>query len=202
MNESLRIAVADDEQELRDYYREVLVALGHEVVALAKNGADLVKSCLASKPDLVITDIKMPGMDGIDAAIEISLKQPVPIILVSAYHDADLLERAAVSHVMAYLVKPIKRADLEAAIAIVRRRYDHIEILRDEAAKLRQTLQDRKTIEKAKEILMSRPDVTTPEEALAKLNQAASNTRRKLVEVARSIIDAEARKAPGRRGGA
>ncbi|MFV2068838.1 MAG: ANTAR domain-containing response regulator, partial [Pirellulales bacterium] len=111
MNRSLRIAVADDEADMRDYFQDILPDLGHQVVAVAGNGRELVQQCQMHEVDLVITDIKMPEMDGIDAAREIARAKSLPFILVSAYHDPDLIERAGAPHVMAYLVKPIEQAD-------------------------------------------------------------------------------------------
>ncbi len=117
MSRSLRIAVADDEPDMQDYFRTILPRLGHEVVAVAEDGRELVAPCRAHRPDLVITDIKMPDMDGIDAAAQIYRDGPIPVILVSAYHDAEFIRRAEADHILAYLVKPIKQADLEPAIA-------------------------------------------------------------------------------------
>src|SRR5262249_51333828 len=84
---SLRISIADDEPDMRDYFQKILPALGHAVVCAAKTGKELVEHCLELKPDLVITDIKMPDMDGIEAAVALYRDNPVPVILVSAYHD-------------------------------------------------------------------------------------------------------------------
>ena len=93
MNRALRIAVADDEPDVQDYFRRILPRLGHQVVAVAQTGRELVEQCRAAQPDLVITDIKMPDMDGIEAAVAIGRDGPVPIILVSAYHQPQLFER-------------------------------------------------------------------------------------------------------------
>jgi len=117
MKPPLRIAIADDEPDMRDYFSLILPRLGHCVVGAAGNGRELVELCRTARPDLVITDVKMPEMDGIDASIQIDHERPTPVILVSAYHDAALLERAEMDHIMGYLVKPIKQADLAAAIA-------------------------------------------------------------------------------------
>ncbi|MGZ3396365.1 MAG: ANTAR domain-containing response regulator, partial [Isosphaeraceae bacterium] len=111
MDRHLRIAVADDELDMRDYLQAILPCFGHLVVAVASTGRELVEKCRQERPDLVITDIKMPDMDGIEAAARLCQLQSIPVILVSAYHDADLIARAMADHVMAYLVKPIKQAD-------------------------------------------------------------------------------------------
>src|SRR5688572_19458606 len=118
MTKGLRIAVADDEADMRDFFEKVLPRCGHQVIAVAENGAQLVEHCRQLQPDLVITDIKMPEMDGIEASRQICQERPVPVILVSAYHDPVLIERAAGDHVLAYLVKPIGVADLQPAISI------------------------------------------------------------------------------------
>ena len=114
--DGLRIAIADDEARMRDYLWSSLERLGHRVVAAAKTGQELVAECRDKHPQLVITDIKMPDLDGIEAAAEICQDEPVPVILVSAFHDADYIARASRNHILAYLIKPIKDTDLEPAI--------------------------------------------------------------------------------------
>jgi AmiR/NasT family two-component response regulator len=199
MNRSLRIAVADDEPDMQDYFRTILPGLGHEVIAVARDGRELVAACLAARPDLVITDIKMPDMDGIDAAVQIYRTAPVPIILVSAYHDAEFIERAEAEHILAYLVKPIKRADLEPAIAIAMRRFEQFQALRQEAADLKQALEDRKTIEKAKGLLMKKGGLDE-HDAFRRLQKLASDRNRKLIEIAQMILTAEEAYGSPRRG--
>ncbi len=116
MTVSLRIAIADDEPDLREYLCRILPRCGHEVVCVAENGRQLVDFCRGSPPDLVITDIRMPELDGIEAAHAIQSLRPIPVILVSAFHDEQLQRRAADDHVTDYLLKPVKQADLKAAI--------------------------------------------------------------------------------------
>lgn len=190
MKRSLRIAIADDEDLIRQYMQEILPDLGHEVVCAAKNGRELVEQCLAARPDLVISDIKMPEMDGIEAAQRISAEQPIPFILVSAYHDPDLIARAEKSHILAYLVKPIEKADLETAIAIARSRFEQLKSLQDEASNLRQALEDRKVIERAKGILMKKTGLSEPD-AFRRLQKVASEKNRRLIEIAQMIVTAE-----------
>lgn len=124
MMSTLRISVADDEPDMREYYQRMLTYLGHDVVSCSANGRELVEECLRQMPDLVISDIKMPEMDGIHAAEEIDQKYPVPVILVSAYHSPEMVERANAAHVQAFLTKPIKLADLVPTIDLARRRFD------------------------------------------------------------------------------
>jgi response regulator NasT len=190
VSEPLRIAVADDEPDMRDYFVRILPRLGHRVVAVAENGRQLVEVCATAKPDLVITDIKMPEMDGIEAAVQLYGQQPVPVILVSAHQEQSLLERAGADHILGYLVKPIKEADLNPVIALTMRRFEQFEHLRHEAADLRQALEDRKLIERAKGILMKRAGLDEPT-AFRRLQKTASDRNLKLAEVARSIITAE-----------
>jgi response regulator NasT len=190
MTTSLRIAVADDEALMRKYLQETLTLMGHQVVSLASNGRELVEHCLSLKPNLVITDIRMPDMDGLDAAASIYAKELVPIIVVSAYHDPDLIERAQSSHVIAYLVKPINQENLRPAIAIAMRRFQEFQETRNEAETLRQALEDRKIIERAKGLLMKRTGLDEAE-AFRRLQKLASANCRKLVDIARGIVIAE-----------
>ncbi len=190
MSQSYRIAVADDEPDMRDYFARILPRLGHEVVAVAENGRQLVELCRREQVDLVITDIKMPDMDGIAAAELIYRERLMPVILVSAYHDPGLIERAEADHILAYLVKPIKQSDLAPAIAIAMRRFAQFESLRKEAADLRQALEDRKIVERAKGALMQRARLDE-QTAFRRLQKLASDRNRKLVEVAQMILVAE-----------
>lgn len=116
MNKRLRIVVADDEPVVRDYFLKILPLLGYEVVAAAANGCELVELCRQQRPDLVIADVRMPAMDGDVAIHQICSEHPVPFILVSAYSKPVNIPDALDSVNWAYLTKPIKREDLEAAI--------------------------------------------------------------------------------------
>ncbi len=187
MNNSLRIAVADDEQDVRDYYQRVLPRLGHQLVGVASNGKELIDLCRALHPDLIIADIKMPEMDGIEAAEEISREGPIPTILVSAYHRPQLFERARGDHVLAYLVKPTKQADLEAAIAIAMQRFEQFQALRKESADRGLALEERKVIERAKGLMMKRHGLDE-EEAYLRLRRTARDRNAKLAEIARQVI--------------
>jgi AmiR/NasT family two-component response regulator len=187
MTPSLRIVVADDERDMRDYFHKILPRLGHRVVAAAVNGEQLIDFCRFYRPDLVITDIKMPDMDGIEAATKLYEEMPLPVILVSAYSDAKLIERAEGDHIMAYLVKPIKQTDLEPAIGLARRRFEQFEALRREASDMRQALENRKIIERAKGILMKQWALSEAE-AFRHLQCGAMDRRITMVELARSVL--------------
>ena len=186
----LRVAVADDERDMREFMQELLPRLGHEVVAVAETGAQLAEQVQAFRPDLVITDIKMPDMDGIETSLAVNRDLQVPVILISAHHDAETLTRVGADHIMGYLVKPVTEADVKAAIALAMTRFDQFLALRREATDLRQALDDRKVIEKAKGVLMKRLRVDE-EEAFRRMRKLASDRNQKLVEVGRIIIAAE-----------
>ncbi|MFO0947971.1 MAG: response regulator [Planctomycetota bacterium] len=186
----IRIAVADDEPDMCQYLQETLTSLGHQVVVTAQTGTQLIDGCRDQHPDLIITDIKMPEVDGIEASNIIARDRIIPVILVSAYHDPDLISRASHDHVLAYLVKPIKRADLETSIAITIQRFLEFQELRNEANGLRQALEDRKLIERAKGILMRRAELDEAS-AFRRMQQLAREKNRKLVEIAEVILTAE-----------
>jgi response regulator NasT len=190
MSPSFRIAIADDEPRMRDYYGEVLPLLGHKVTCAVETGRELVSACQETRPDLIITDVKMPDMDGIDAAREISRGNLIPVILVSAYHERELFERASREHILAYLVKPIKQADLEAAIFIAMQRFEQLQLLRKEAGELKQALEDRKIIERAKGLLMKKAGLDEPE-AFRRLQNLARSHNQKLAAVASMVLGAE-----------
>jgi two-component system, response regulator PdtaR len=193
----MRILVADDEARMQTYYRTVLEAAGHDVVGTAGTGRDLVEHCGRLKPDLVISDIKMPDMDGIEAAEQIYRTSAIPVILVSAHHDQDLIDRALANHVMAYLIKPIKQADLEPAIAIALTRFAEFEAMRKETADLRQALSDRKIIEQAKRVLMETANLDEPA-AFRRLQKLASEKNRKLIDIANMVLTAHEAMRPRR----
>jgi len=195
MKKALRIAIAEDEPDMREYLEKTLPLLGHQVVAVAANGRDLVLQCRAAQPDLVITDIKMPQQDGIEAAAQIFRESPVPVILLSAFHDTELIDRAEADHVLAYLVKPIKQADLAPAIALAMRRFQQFQALQKEAKDLRQALEDRKFIERAKGVLMKRAGVDEGE-AFQRLQKLATDRRSKLADIARWILAVEEASQP------
>jgi AmiR/NasT family two-component response regulator len=190
MNSHLRIAVADDEPRMCEFYRQVLNQLGHDVVCEAHSGQELVQQCRQSHPDLVLVDVKMPDLDGIEAAHQIWQDAPTAIILVSGHHEPELLDRAGANHVLAYLIKPIKLQDLQPAITIAMHRFHEFQALHKEAEDLRQALHDRKIIERAKGILMKRHGMDEAT-AFLSLQKLARDKNRKLVQIAEMIITVE-----------
>lgn len=196
----LRIVVAEDEAEMRKYLATTLPRVGHDVAGAAENGRELVDLCRTVNPDVVITDIKMPEMDGIEAAMQIFRERPVPVILLTAYHDAEHIHRAELSHILGYLIKPIKEVDLGPAIAIAIARFEQFQELHREATDLRQALEDRKLIERAKGILMKRA-VVDEQEAFRRLQKLATSKRQKLIEAAHMILSIDSIYEPSDDGG-
>jgi response regulator NasT len=190
MTATLRIAIADDEPLMREYYLDTLSVLGHQVTCAVRTGRELVAHCRGDRPDLIIADIRMPDMDGIDAVGELNREGPIPAVLVSAYHDPELFERASMEVILAYLVKPIKQADLEAAISIAMQRFEQFRTMHQESGELRQALEDRKLIERAKGVIMKRAGLDE-EKAFLRLQRLARDSSQKMAEVARMILKTE-----------
>jgi response regulator NasT len=186
---SLRVIVADDDPALHPFYQQALARLGHQV-CLALTGQQLVEQCRLLCPDLVIAGVKLADLDG-TAAEEICRDRPTPIILVSGGQDTDALARALANpYILACLFKPVREADLKAAIAVTMPRFEQLESVRKEAAGLQQALEDRKLIERAKGLVMRHAGVDE-EEAYRRLQNLACNQNRKLLEVAQALLFAE-----------
>lgn len=187
---TLRIAIADDDQDVRDFLVRFIPLLGHTVSSAAATGRELVEQCRQSPPDLVIADVKMPDMSGLEAVEAINKFLQVPTILVTGHAVPAWLEKAKELGVMAYLVKPVTEHDLAPAIALARRHFEEVQALRKESAELRQALEDRKVIERAKGAVGRRCGVNK-NEAYRRMRKLASNANRKMVDVARDILAAE-----------
>jgi AmiR/NasT family two-component response regulator len=183
----LRVAVADDDSAILEFVRDVLEGMGHVVTASCSTGQELIDACAKNPPDLIVTDVKMPGIDGIEAASAINRRKATPAILVTSFGETDLISRALRTSVLAYLIKPIKQIDLEVAIAVAMRRFREHRAICDEAAALRQSLEERKQIERAKGVLMRRGRLGE-EEAYKRLQKISTENSRKLPEIARMVI--------------
>ena len=149
----LKILVADDESIIRLGLRTMLTALGHEVL-LAANGRDALELVRNARPDLALLDLQMPLTDGLEAARAIARKTPMPIIVLTAYSRADLLEKAAQLPIQGYLVKPVSERDLAAAIEVAMARFDDSQAAARQIAELRDDLETRKVVDRAKGALM------------------------------------------------
>ncbi len=200
MTESLEIAIAEDQPAILADLQETLAELGHRVLVAAKTGTELVEACKKSPPHLVIIEIRMPDMDGLAAAAQIYEDRILPVIIASAHSDAEHIERALDSHVLAYLVKPYTDASLSATISLVMRRFREFQGLRAQTETLRQALDDRKLIERAKGILVERGDLTEAQ-AFERLEKTSTERGEKLSNIARAIIRAEEALTPPQRRG-
>jgi two-component system, response regulator PdtaR len=149
----LRILVADDESIIRMGLRTMLTSLGHEVL-LASNGRDALQLVRTQTPDLALLDIQMPLTDGLEAAKVIARKHPMPILILTAYSEPDLIERAAQLPIQGYLVKPVSERDLAAAIQVAVARFEDSQASAREITELRENLEARKLVDRAKGILM------------------------------------------------
>lgn len=165
-------------------------ALGHRVVGTAGAGRRAVEMSRTEEPDLVLLDIAMPGLDGISAACEILATRAVPIVMVTGHADPELVERAAAAGVFTYLLKPVSRRDLDAAIQMARARFAELQDLRKQVRDLTEALEVRKVVEQAKGILMKRLQVSEAE-AFRRLQRRAAAQRKTLRQVAEAVREAD-----------
>ena len=185
---ALRILIADDEALTRLGLRTMLQDLGHQVVGAAPDGIAALQMARETRPDLVILDIKMPGLDGLAAAEAIAAERPVPILILSAYSDRDLVERAATLAVQGYLVKPVQESSLAAEIELARSGFRQWQVLRQEAADLREAMHTRDLIAQAKARLMEQEGLSE-QEAFARIQRRSRRQRRPLRAVAEEILN-------------
>jgi AmiR/NasT family two-component response regulator len=160
---------------------------GLDVCAEARDGEEAVALAREHRPDLAIMDVKMPGVDGIEAARRILDERPIPIVMLTAYGQDELVSRAVEAGVFGYLVKPFREQDLLPAIHTARARHDELQELRDEAESLSEALASRKTIERAKGLLMEKEGLSEAD-AFARLRKASQVSGRPLKVVAEAVV--------------
>jgi response regulator NasT len=165
----------------------MLERAGFEVVAEARDGREAVALAAEHRPDLAVMDVKMPELDGIDAARQMLEQRQIPIVMLTAFSEAALVGRAVDAGVFGYLVKPFRESDLLPAIEAARARHGELQALRDEAGSLRDALEARKLIERAKGLLMEK-DGLSEAEAFARLRGASQQTGKPLREVAEAVL--------------
>jgi two-component system, response regulator PdtaR len=186
---SLRIVVVEDDPTVRLFLKETLEKqLGHQVVGEADTGTDMVRQVLALEPELVVFDIHLPRMNGLDALKQIYQERIVAAVAITADRDQHLVRRALEEHVLAYLVKPIEAHQLGPALLVAWARFDELRELSTENASLKQNLQNRKTIERAKGVLMKRHRWSEAE-AFRRLQRGAMNRRITMIELAQSVLN-------------
>ena len=182
-----RVLIAEDEALIRLDLREMLQEEGFDVVGEAADGEQAVELAVELNPDLVICDIKMPKMDGIAAAAEIAEKRIAPVVILTAFSQRDLIERARDAGAMAYLVKPFQKRDLLPAIEMATSRFAEIRALESEVTNLRERLEARKLIERAKGVLMTEHRMTEPE-AFRWIQRAAMDNQTSMRAVAELVL--------------
>jgi len=183
----LKIVIADDETLIRMDMKELLEEAGHQVVGEAANGVQAVELAKKLKPDLCIFDVKMPEMDGIAAAKILSKEKIAPVVLLTAFSQPEFVKRATEAGVQAYLVKPVQEANLFPAIEVAMSRYQEMQGLEDELFKVKDTLEMRKTLDRAKGILMDAHNISESE-AFKRIQKYSMAKRKTIKEVAEAII--------------
>jgi response regulator NasT len=188
----MRILIAEDETIIRLDLRKLLEEAGHEVCAEARDGAEAIELAESEAPELAILDVKMPRLDGIEAARRILEERPIPIVMLTAYGQDELVARAVEAGVFGYLVKPFRESDLLPAIATARARHEELSALREEADSLAEALAARKAIERAKGILMDRDGVSEQEafERLRRASQVSGKPMKVVAEALNATFDA------------
>jgi AmiR/NasT family two-component response regulator len=191
----MRVLIAEDEALIRLDLREMLQEEGFDVVGEAGDGEQAVALATELKPDLVICDVKMPKMDGITAAAQITEARIAPVVMLTAFSQRDLIERARDAGAMAYLVKPFQKRDLLPAIEMATSRFAEIRALESEVTGLRERLEARKLIERAKGALMTRHGLSEPE-AFRWIQRAAMDNRTSMRAVADLVLSGDPDDAP------
>lgn len=189
-----RVLIAEDEALIRLDLAEMLTEEGFEVVGEAGDGEQAVALATELRPDLVILDVKMPKKDGIDAAAEIVGEQIAPVVILTAFSQRELIERARDAGAMAYLVKPFSKSDLLPAIELAVARYAETAALRAEVADVTQRLEARKVIDRAKGLLMTHQKMTEPE-AFRWIQRTAMDRRTSMAAVAGAVLEGLAAKS-------
>lgn len=184
----LKVVVVEDDATVRLFLKEALEKLGHEVVGEAATGTDMVRTVLELEPDVVVFDIHLPRLNGLDALRQIYQERVVAAVAITADRDQELVRRALEEHVLAYLVKPVEAHQLGPALMIARAQFAELRELSQENASLRQALQNRKIIERAKGVLMKRYRWTEAE-AFRRLQRGAMNRRTTMVELAQNVLN-------------
>lgn len=180
--------MAEDESIIRLDLKEMLLEAGYEVIGEASDGAEAVRLAFELSPDFAILDIKMPVMNGIDAAREISSAGICPVLMLTAYSQRGLVDRAIDSGAMSYLVKPFSKSDLLPAIEVAIARFKELKALENRVKELEGRLETRKLVDQAKGILMKQENIEESE-AFRKIQKMSMDQRKSLAEVAKDIID-------------
>lgn len=182
-----RLIIADDESLIRMNLKETLVGLGYLVVGEAGDGVSAITLARQLQPDLMVMDIKMPKLDGIQAAEVLTQERIAPVLLLTAYNDRELVQRALDAGVVAYLVKPFREADLLPAIEVAIARFQELRSLDKQLGDLQEAMETRKIVERAKGLLMETQGLTEAE-AFRRIQQLSMNTRKPMKEIAQALL--------------
>ncbi len=182
-----RILIADDESIIRMDLREMLTHLGYDVIGEAADGRTAVELAQKLHPDLIVLDIKMPDMDGIEAAERLTQSHIAPVVLLTAYSEQNLIDRAKKAGVAGYLVKPFRESELMPVIELALARFNDLRSLEREVEELKETLETRKLIERAKGILMEVHGLKESE-AFNRMRRTSMDNRKSMREVAEAIL--------------
>jgi response regulator NasT len=190
MQKSLRILLAEDESIILMGLKSNIEKLGHRVIGQAFDGVEAVKLALKKEPDLLIIDINMPKMDGIEALKRINNQKFIPAIVVTGYNNEKLINRASKAGAFAYLIKPVDSNDIKPAINIARARFEEFKKLLSDLDDSKKALEARKIIERAKGIVMDRKNIKE-KEAMKFLQKKSNDHNKKMIKIAKEIIEAD-----------
>jgi response regulator NasT len=184
----VRVLICEDETIIRLDLRAICERAGLDVVGEARDGVEALRLAHELEPDIVVMDVQMPKLDGIEAARQLLADRPVPIVIVTAFPQEELVRRAVEAGVFGYLVKPFRENDVLPAIHAARARFEELQAVRDEAASLSEALESRKLVERAKGMLMAREKITE-EEAYGRIRRASQRTGKPMRTIAEAVIE-------------
>lgn len=183
----MRVLIVDDESLIRMDLRDIIESCGHEVVAEGTNGVEALALCKKHKPDIILMDVKMPELDGIEAARQIGFHHEAPVVLLTSYSQQDLIDKARDSGVYGYLIKPVREEQLVPTLEMALGRYKSDAQLREKMAELEQSLEDRKIIQKGTGILMELYSISEME-AYNRIRTLSMNKQISIIETCNLII--------------
>ena len=183
----MRVLIVDDESLIRMDLRDIIESCGHEVVAEGTNGVEALALCKKHKPDIILMDVKMPALDGIEAARQIGFHHEAPVVLLTSYSQQDLIDKARDSGVYGYLIKPVREEQLVPSLEMALGRYKSDAQLREKMAELEQSLEDRKIIQKGTGILMELYSISEVE-AYNRIRTLSMNKQISIIETCNLII--------------
>ena len=183
----MRVLIVDDESLIRMDLRDIIESCGHEVVAEGTNGVEALALCKKHKPDIILMDVKMPALDGIEAARQIGFHHEAPVVLLTSYSQQDLIDKARDSGVYGYLIKPVREEQLVPTLEMALGRYESDAQLREKMAELEQSLEDRKIIQKGTGILIELYSISEVE-AYNRIRTLSMNKQISIIETCNLII--------------